>query len=143
MFVYDWMGKQPSRLRRNDLLKVLILDNYDSFTYNPAQYVGELGGTPIVYRNDTLSVDEARLLQPNRLIISPGPGRPESAGRSIEFRSGVGDPISPTLGVCLGLQAAVVAFGGSVGLAPEPRHGKTSPISHDGLGVLCGSPRSL
>ncbi len=120
-------------------MKVLILDNYDSFTYNLAQYVGELGGTPIVYRNDTLSVDEARLLQPNRLIISPGPGRPESAGRSIEFVQELGPDI-PTLGVCLGLQAAVVAFGGSVGLAPEPRHGKTSPISHDGLGVFVGLP---
>jgi len=120
-------------------LKVLILDNYDSFTYNLAQYIGELGGDPIVYRNDALTVDEAVALSPDRLVISPGPGRPEDAGRSVEFMVELG-PKMPTLGVCLGLQAAVVAFGGSVGLAPEPRHGKTSPISHDGRGVFDGLP---
>ena len=120
-------------------MKVLILDNYDSFTYNLAQYIGELGAEPSVYRNDVLTVDEARDLEPDRLVISPGPGRPEDAGRSIEFVRTLGRDI-PTLGVCLGLQAAVVAFGGSVGLAPEPRHGKTSPISHDGLGVFEGLP---
>ncbi len=120
-------------------MKVLILDNYDSFTYNLAQYIGELGAEPSVYRNDALTVDEARDLEPDRLVISPGPGRPEDAGRSIEFVRTLGRDI-PTLGVCLGLQAAVVAFGGSVGLAPEPRHGKTSPISHDGLGVFEGLP---
>jgi anthranilate synthase component 2 len=120
-------------------LKVLILDNYDSFTYNLAQYIGELGGEPIVFRNDTLSVDDARALEPDRLVISPGPGRPEDAGLSIEYMKRLGPEI-PTLGVCLGLQAAVVAFGGSVGLAPEPRHGKTSPISHDGEGVFAGLP---
>lgn len=86
-----------------------------------------------------LTVDEARDLEPDRLVISPGPGRPEDAGRSVEFVRTLGRDI-PTLGVCLGLQAAVVAFGGSVGLAPEPRHGKTSPISHDGLGVFEGLP---
>jgi anthranilate synthase component 2 len=120
-------------------LKVLILDNYDSFTYNLAQYIGELGGDPIVYRNDTLSVNDARSLAPERLVISPGPGRPEDAGLSIEYMRQLGPQI-PTLGVCLGLQAAVVAFGGSVGLAPEPRHGKTSPINHDGEGVFSGLP---
>ncbi|TDI54729.1 MAG: aminodeoxychorismate/anthranilate synthase component II [Acidobacteria bacterium] len=120
-------------------MKVLILDNYDSFTYNLAQYIGELGAEPSVYRNDVLTVDEARDLEPDRLVISPGPGRPEDAGRSVEFVRTLGRDI-PTLGVCLGLQAAVVAFGGSVGLAPEPRHGKTSPISHDGLGVFEGLP---
>lgn len=120
-------------------MNVLILDNYDSFTYNLAQYIGELGGSPAVYRNDTLTVDEALALSPDRLVISPGPGRPEEAGRSIEFIRELGSTI-PTLGVCLGLQAAVVAFGGKVGLAPEPRHGKTSPISHDGEGVFSGLP---
>jgi anthranilate synthase/aminodeoxychorismate synthase-like glutamine amidotransferase len=120
-------------------LKVLILDNYDSFTYNLAQYIGELGGDPIVFRNDTLSVDDARDMAPERLVISPGPGRPEDAGLSVEYMQQLGPQI-PTLGVCLGLQAAVVAFGGSVGLAPEPRHGKTSPITHDGEGVFAGLP---
>lgn len=120
-------------------MRVLILDNYDSFTYNLAQYFGELGAEPVVYRNDVLTVDEARHLAPDRLVISPGPGRPEDAGRSIEFVQELG-PAVPTLGVCLGLQAAVVAFGGSVGLAPEPRHGKTSPITHDGRGVFEGLP---
>ena len=120
-------------------MRVLILDNYDSFTYNLAQYIGELGGDPIVFRNDTLSVDDARGLAPDRLVISPGPGRPEDAGLSIEYMQQLGPQI-PTLGVCLGLQAAVVAFGGSVGLAPEPRHGKTSPISHDGKGVFVDLP---
>ena len=120
-------------------MKVLILDNYDSFTYNLAQYVGELGAEPVVFRNDALTVDEARELEPDRLIVSPGPGRPEDAGRSIEFIQKLG-PYVPTFGVCLGLQAAVVAFGGTVDLAPEPRHGKTSPISHDGKGVFGGLP---
>ncbi|MEN8040714.1 MAG: aminodeoxychorismate/anthranilate synthase component II [Actinomycetota bacterium] len=120
-------------------MRVLILDNYDSFTYNLAQYIGELGADPVVHRNDMLTVDEARALSPDRLVISPGPGRPEKAGRSIEFVQELG-PEMPTLGVCLGLQAAVVAFGGDVGLAPEPRHGKTSPITHDGEGVFSGLP---
>ena len=120
-------------------MRVLILDNYDSFTYNLAQYIGELGAEPIVYRNDMLTVDEGRMLEPDRLVVSPGPGRPEEAGRSIEFIRDMGPDIQ-TLGVCLGLQAVVVAFGGSVGLAPEPRHGKTSPIAHDGRGVFAGLP---
>jgi anthranilate synthase component 2 len=118
-------------------MKVLILDNYDSFTYNLAQYIGELGADPVVHRNDVLSPSEARDLEPDRLVISPGPGRPEDAGYSIAYITELG-PTVPTLGVCLGLQATVVAFGGTVGLAPEPRHGKTSPITHDGHGVFVG-----
>ena len=118
-------------------MRVLILDNYDSFTYNLAQYIGELGAEPVVYRNDELSPSEAESLEPDRVVISPGPGRPEDAGYSIEYITTLG-PTVPTLGVCLGLQAAVAAFGGSVGLAPEPRHGKTSPITHDGKGVFRG-----
>lgn len=120
-------------------MRVLILDNYDSFTYNLAQYMGELGAEPIVYRNDALTIEDARRLAPDRLVISPGPGRPENAGASIEFVRDLGRDIQ-TLGVCLGLQAVVVAFGGLVGFAPEPRHGKTSPISHDGQGVFEGLP---
>ena len=118
-------------------MKVLVVDNYDSFTYNLAQYIGELGAEPVVYRNDALSPLEADKVKPTHLLISPGPGRPEDAGYSMEYLTTLGTEI-PTLGVCLGLQAAVVAFGGSVGHAPEPRHGKTSPISHDGLGVFTG-----
>ena len=118
-------------------MRVLVVDNYDSFTYNLAQYIGELGAEPVVYRNDALSPLEADKVRPTHLLISPGPGRPEDAGYSMEYLTTLGTEI-PTLGVCLGLQAAVVAFGGSVGHAPEPRHGKTSPISHDGLGVFTG-----
>jgi anthranilate synthase/aminodeoxychorismate synthase-like glutamine amidotransferase len=118
-------------------VRVLVVDNYDSFTYNLAQYIGELGAEPVVYRNDALSPLEADKVRPTHLLISPGPGRPEDAGYSMEYLTTLGTEI-PTLGVCLGLQAAVVAFGGSVGHAPQPRHGKTSPISHDGLGVFTG-----
>ncbi|MCL1587918.1 MAG: aminodeoxychorismate/anthranilate synthase component II [Actinomycetia bacterium] len=118
-------------------MRVLVVDNYDSFTYNLAQYIGELGAEPVVYRNDALSPLEADKVRPTHLLISPGPGRPEDAGYSMEYLTTLGTEV-PTLGVCLGLQAAVVAFGGSVGHAPEPRHGKTSPISHDGLGVFTG-----
>ncbi len=120
-------------------MKVLILDNYDSFTYNLAQYIGELGADPIVYRNDVLSPQDAARLEPARIVISPGPGRPEDAGFSMEYVKTFGSTV-PMLGVCLGLQAAVAAFGGSVGLAPEPRHGKISSITHDGKGIFEGIP---
>ena len=116
---------------------MLVIDNYDSFTYNLAQYIGELGAEPVVYRNDVLAPLDANKVNPTHLLISPGPGRPEDAGYSMEYLTTLGTEM-PTLGVCLGLQAAVVAFGGTVGHAPEPRHGKTSPISHDGLGVFTG-----
>lgn len=120
-------------------MRVLVLDNYDSFTYNLVQYIGELGADPVVYRNDVLSPADAKALAPERIVISPGPGRPEDAGYSMEYIMTL-SPTIPTLGVCLGLQAAVVAFGGAVGLAPEPRHGKTSSISHDGKGIFRGIP---
>ena len=118
-------------------MKVLVLDNYDSFTFNLVQYLGELGADPLVLRNDELPPAEARLLGPDRLVISPGPGRPEDAGYSIEYIATLG-PEMPTLGVCLGHQAVVVAFGGSVDRAPEIRHGKTSEITHDGRGLFVG-----
>jgi len=117
------------------LMRVLVVDNYDSFTYNLVQYLGELGAEPIVIRNDEMSPAEARSLQPDRLLISPGPGRPENAGSSIEFLQTMGTEM-PSLGVCLGHQAIVAAFGGTIDLAPEPRHGKTSEIRHDGRGVF-------
>jgi anthranilate synthase/aminodeoxychorismate synthase-like glutamine amidotransferase len=120
-------------------MKVLVIDNYDSFTFNLVQYLGELGADPTVVRNDALSPEEALDLEPDRLVISPGPGRPEQAGFSIEYVERLGGVI-PTLGVCLGHQAIAAAFGGTVGKAPEPRHGKTSQITHDGRGVFHGLP---
>jgi anthranilate synthase component II len=116
---------------------VLVLDNYDSFTYNLVQYLGELGADPLVVRNDKMTPAEADDIGFERLVISPGPGTPEEAGYSIEFIERFG-PTIPTLGVCLGHQAIAVAYGGKVELAPEPRHGKTSLIRHDGEGVFDG-----
>lgn len=118
-------------------MKVLVLDNYDSFTFNLAQYLGELGAEPEVVRADAIEPDEAEERRYERIVISPGPGRPEDAGNSIAFvRHFAGR--TPILGVCLGHQAVVAAFGGEIRLAPEPRHGKTSRIRHDGKGVFSG-----
>jgi anthranilate synthase/aminodeoxychorismate synthase-like glutamine amidotransferase len=118
-------------------MKVLVVDNYDSFTYNLVQYLGTLGADPTVVRNDVLAPSAAAGMGFERLVISPGPGRPADAGFSIEYVRTLGTEI-PTLGVCLGHQAMAVAYGGSVGRAPEPRHGKTSEITHDGAGVFTG-----
>ena len=118
-------------------MRVLVVDNYDSFTYNLVQYLGELGASPTVIRNDEMTALEAAALRPNLLLISPGPGRPENAGISVELLQTLGTEI-PSLGVCLGHQAIVAAFGGLIDLAPEPKHGKTSEIRHDGLGVFKG-----
>lgn len=120
-------------------MRVLVIDNYDSFTFNLVQYFGELGADPVVFRNDQLTPEQASAESFDRLVISPGPGRPEDAGSSIGFIEAFGAEV-PTLGVCLGHQAIAVAFGGSVHLAPEPRHGKVSPITHDGLGVFRDLP---
>ena len=120
-------------------MKVLVLDNYDSFTYNLVQYLGELGADPVVFRNDVLAPEEAAELAPDRIVISPGPGRPEDAGYSVPYVRRLG-PTIPTLGVCLGHQAVAVAFGGRIDRAPEPRHGKTSQITHDGEGLFVGVP---
>ncbi len=120
-------------------MKVLVIDNYDSFTFNLVQYLGELGADPEVVRNDALNPVEARAEGFDRLVISPGPGRPEDAGYSIDFVKAFGAEV-PTLGVCLGHQAIAVAFGGEVDLAPEPRHGKVSPITHDGRGIFRDLP---
>ncbi len=120
-------------------MKVLVVDNYDSFTYNLVQYFGELGAEPIVIRNDELSPGDAALLKPDRLVISPGPGTPDDTGYSVEYLRTIGAEV-PTLGVCLGHQTIVTAFGGSIGRAPEPRHGKMSIIDHDGRGVFKGLP---
>jgi anthranilate synthase/aminodeoxychorismate synthase-like glutamine amidotransferase len=120
-------------------MKVLVIDNYDSFTFNLVQYLGELGAEPTVVRNDDLRPADAIDQGYDRLVISPGPGRPEDAGYSIDYIKTMAPEI-PTLGVCLGHQAIAVAFGGVVDLAPEPRHGKVSPITHDGLGIFRDLP---
>ena len=118
-------------------MRVLVIDNYDSFTFNLVQYLGELGADPVVARNDELHPSRAEEIGAERLVISPGPGVPDDAGYSIEFVQTLGLQV-PTLGVCLGHQAIAVAFGGTVQRAPEPRHGKTSDIAHDGKGLFTG-----
>ncbi|MGH8926984.1 MAG: anthranilate synthase component II [Acidimicrobiia bacterium] len=118
-------------------MRVLIIDNYDSFTYNLVQYLGELGAEPLVVRNDKMSPEQAEGLSFERLVISPGPGIPEEAGYSIQYVERFG-PTVPVLGVCLGHQAIAVAYGGKVDLAPEPRHGKVSRVRHDGTGIFTG-----
>jgi anthranilate synthase/aminodeoxychorismate synthase-like glutamine amidotransferase len=124
--------------------RVLVVDNYDSFTYNLVQYLGELGAEVEVVRNDEADPDDLVDRGFDRLVISPGPGRPADAGRSGEFlqRFAVERRI-PTLGVCLGHQVIVEHFGGRVDLAPEPRHGKTSQIHHDGAGVFADLEQDL
>jgi anthranilate synthase/aminodeoxychorismate synthase-like glutamine amidotransferase len=114
---------------------VFVLDNYDSFTYNLVQYLGEMGAEVVVRRNDQLTVDEVETLQPERIVISPGPCTPQDAGISIDvFRRFAGKV--PVLGVCLGHQALGAAFGGKVVRAPHLMHGKTSQVTHDGKTVF-------
>ena len=121
---------------------LLMLDNYDSFTYNLVHLFQELGAEVTVYRNDAITVDAAEALSPTHLVISPGPGRPADAGISVELIRRLG-PRVPTLGVCLGHQAIVEAFGGEVGQAQALLHGKSSPVEHDGLGVFAGLPETI
>jgi len=116
-----------------------MLDNYDSFTYNLVHLFEELGAEVVTVRNDAITVDEARAAGFDRLVVSPGPGRPENAGVSIELIRALG-PTTPTLGVCLGHQAIVEAFGGEIGAARELVHGKASTIRHDGRGIFSGLP---
>ena len=118
-------------------MKVLLLDNYDSFTYNLAQYLGELGHAPVVRRNDEITIGEVEAMQPDRIVISPGPGRPEDAGITVEVIRRLGTSV-PVLGVCLGHQGIGYAFGGDVVRAPVLMHGKVSSIQHDGRGVFAG-----
>ncbi len=118
-------------------LRVLLLDNYDSFTYNLFQYLGELGAETSVVRNDALTADEALARGTDRIVISPGPGSPEAAGISLELIRKAAGRV-PVLGVCLGHQALGQAFGGRVVRAPRPMHGKTSEIHHDGRGLFAG-----
>ena len=119
-----------------------MVDNYDSFTYNLVHLFEELGADVRVFRNDALTVEEAEALAPSHLVVSPGPGRPRDAGVSVELIRRLG-PEVPTLGVCLGHQAIVEAFGGEVGQARALLHGKASPVEHDGKGVFAGLPQGL
>lgn len=118
---------------------VLMIDNYDSFTYNLVQYLGELGREVRVYRNDQITCEEIRALQPSHIVISPGPCTPNEAGISLEVIKRFAGQV-PILGVCLGHQAIGQAFGGLVIRAPRLMHGKTSPIHHDGRQVYRGVP---
>jgi anthranilate synthase/aminodeoxychorismate synthase-like glutamine amidotransferase len=116
---------------------ILVIDNYDSFTYNLVQYLGELGATLEVVRNDAVDVDAVARLAPERIVISPGPGNPDQAGVSLDVIRRLG-PTTPILGVCLGHQAIGQAFGATVARARTQMHGKTSDIRHDGRGVFTG-----
>ncbi len=120
--------------------RVLLVDNYDSFTYNLYQYLGELGAETRVVRNDQIGVDEALALHSDRIVISPGPGTPDQAGLSLELIRAAAGRV-PVLGVCLGHQALGQAFGGSVVRAPKLMHGKTSQIGHDGRSLFRGLPQ--
>ena len=122
---------------------IIVIDNYDSFTYNLVQYLGELGAEfPVasviqVYRNDQISLEQIRQLQTEGIVISPGPGRPEDAGISLEIIRTLGQTV-PILGVCLGHQSIGQVFGGQIVSAPELMHGKTSQVTHTGVGVFRG-----
>jgi anthranilate synthase/aminodeoxychorismate synthase-like glutamine amidotransferase len=119
--------------------RVLVIDNYDSFVYNLVQALGELGADPVVHRNDAIDVAGIRRASPDAVLISPGPGRPEDAGVSLEVVARLAGEI-PILGVCLGHQVIGQAFGGTVVAAPTLMHGKTSSVHHDGRGVFAGLP---
>ena len=121
---------------------LVLIDNYDSFTYNLWHYLGELGETAAVHRNDQVSVDELQALDPEAIVISPGPCDPDRAGICLELIARMGNA-TPVFGVCLGHQAIGQAFGGRIVRAPAPMHGKVSAIEHDGRGVFLGLPSPL
>ncbi|MBB5341940.1 anthranilate synthase component II [Tunturiibacter gelidoferens] len=128
---------------------VFVLDNYDSFTYNLVQYMGELGAEMVIRRNDELTPKEVEALRPERILISPGPCTPQDAGISMELikhfaaLGGAGGRRVPILGVCLGHQAIGAAFGGNVIRAPKLMHGKTSEVEHDGKTIFAGIPSAM
>jgi anthranilate synthase/aminodeoxychorismate synthase-like glutamine amidotransferase len=122
--------------------KVVLIDNYDSFTYNLAHLFGELGAEVVVRRNDEITIEEAERLEPTHLVVSPGPGRPEDAGVSEEMVRAFAGHV-PLLGVCLGHQAIVNVFGGEVGAAHQLVHGKATDVHHDGLGIFAGLPQDF
>ena len=121
---------------------VFVLDNYDSFTYNLVQYLGELGAEVVVRRNDEVSVAEVEAMRPERILLSPGPCTPQEAGISIELVRHFAGKV-PVLGVCLGHQAIGAAFGGEVVRAPKLMHGKTSDVQHDGKTIFSGLPSPM
>ena len=123
-------------------MTILLIDNYDSFTYNLAHLLEELGGEILVRRNDEISADEARALAPTHLVVSPGPGRPADSGATLDIIRRLA-PTTPTLGVCLGHQAIVEAFGGEIGQARFLLHGKSSEIHHDGRGIFAEMPQDF
>ena len=124
------------------MARILVLDNYDSFTYNLVQYLGELGAEPIVVRNDSMSIAELIALKPDALLLSPGPGRPENSGVLCEAITAFAGVV-PVLGVCLGHQAIGHVYGAKVVSAPELLHGKTSEVHHTGEGIFAGSPSPI
>jgi anthranilate synthase/aminodeoxychorismate synthase-like glutamine amidotransferase len=121
---------------------LLVLDNYDSFTYNLVQYAGELGADPVVHRNDALTPEQALALEPDAIIVSPGPCTPREAGISVPLIRAAAGRV-PVLGVCLGHQAIGEAFGGAVVRADRIMHGKTTDVVHDGRGIFAGLPSPL
>jgi anthranilate synthase/aminodeoxychorismate synthase-like glutamine amidotransferase len=123
--------------------RILVIDSYDSFVYNLVQYLGELGAEPLVRRNDAIDVADAMALEPDGVLLSPGPGRPEDAGILCDVIPALAAAGVPVLGVCLGHQAIGHAYGAAIVRAPELMHGKTSHIEHDGDGVFAGLPSPL
>ena len=123
--------------------RILVLDNYDSFVFNLVQYLGELGAEPLVHRSDALTIDEIERLEPDGVLISPGPGTPSDAGLSNEIIRRFGAAGTPVLGVCLGHQCIGEVYGGDVVRAPAIMHGKTSLVRHEGAGVFAGLPDPL
>jgi anthranilate synthase/aminodeoxychorismate synthase-like glutamine amidotransferase len=120
--------------------RVLVIDNYDSFVYNLVQYLGELGAEPEVLRHDARPLEEMVALAPDAVLVSPGPGRPEDAGVSMDAIAAFGEARVPVLGVCLGHQCIGARYGGDVVRAERVMHGKTSEVSHTGVGVFAGIP---
>ena len=118
--------------------RILVIDNYDSFVYNLVQYLGELGAQPLVHRHDAVTIEQMEAIEPDGVLISPGPGRPEDAGESIAAIRCFGERGVPVLGVCLGHQCIGQLYGGDVVRAPKVMHGKTSEIRHGDVGVFAG-----
>jgi anthranilate synthase/aminodeoxychorismate synthase-like glutamine amidotransferase len=121
---------------------ILLVDNYDSFTYNLVHLFEELGAEVVVRRNDEIDADKAEQLAPSHLVVSPGPGRPLDSGATVDIVRRLA-PTTPTLGVCLGHQAIVEAFGGEIGQARELVHGKATAVAHDGAGIFAGLPQGF
>ena len=136
-----WVGGLGAR--QTTTMRVLVIDSYDSFVYNLVQYLGELGADPIVVRNDEVTVADAVALAPDGVLLSPGPGRPESSGIICEAIGAFAEISTPVFGVCLGHQAIGHVYGAEVVGAPQLMHGKTSPIEHANGGVFAGLPSPL